>query len=75
MISMATPGTRPRLAKYCSLAGSWVHEPAKLQYFASLGLCPAVAIEIMGRAPFNRPMRLRVGIGHRLSSDCGLWVT
>jgi DtxR family Mn-dependent transcriptional regulator len=54
------------------------HEPAKLQYFASLGLVPGVAIEIMGRAPFNGPMRLRVGreevvIGYELMRS--LWVT
>ena len=54
------------------------HDPAKLQYFASLGLVPGVAIEIMGRAPFNGPMRLRVGreevvIGYELMRS--LWVT
>lgn len=54
------------------------HEPAKLQYFASLGLVPGVAVEIMGRAPFNGPMRLRVGreevvIGYELMRS--LWVT
>ena len=36
-------------------------EPEKLQYFASLGLTPAAEFEIVGRAPFNGPMRLRVG--------------
>ena len=54
------------------------HDPAKLQYFASLGLVPGVAIEIMGRAPFNGPMRLRAGreevvIGYELMKS--LWVT
>lgn len=54
------------------------HEPEKLQYFASLGLMPGTAIEIMGRAPFNGPMRLRVGreevvIGFELMKS--LWVT
>lgn len=36
------------------------HEPEKLQYFASLGLIPGTKLEIVGRAPFNGPMRLRV---------------
>jgi DtxR family Mn-dependent transcriptional regulator len=36
------------------------HEPDKLQYFASLGLVPGTVFEIVGRAPFNGPMRLRV---------------
>ncbi|MCA9949670.1 MAG: metal-dependent transcriptional regulator [Anaerolineales bacterium] len=37
------------------------HEPDKLQYIGSLGLVPQAAFEIVGRAPFNGPMRLRVG--------------
>ena len=54
------------------------HEPEKLRYFASLGLVPGVGVEIMGRAPFNGPMRLRVGredvvIGYELMKS--LWVT
>jgi DtxR family Mn-dependent transcriptional regulator len=35
-------------------------EPERLVYFSSLGLTPGVAFEIVGRAPFNGPMRLRV---------------
>ncbi len=54
------------------------HEPEKLRYFASLGLMPGTAIEIVGRAPFNGPMRLRAGreevvIGYELMRS--LWVT
>jgi DtxR family transcriptional regulator, Mn-dependent transcriptional regulator len=54
------------------------HEPEKLQYFASLGLLPQAPLEILGRAPFNGPMRLRVGreevvIGYELMKS--LWVT
>ncbi|HOU39752.1 MAG TPA: metal-dependent transcriptional regulator [Promineifilum sp.] len=54
------------------------HEPEKLRYFASLGLTPGTAIEIVGRAPFNGPMRLRAGreevvIGYELMRS--LWVT
>lgn len=54
------------------------HEPEKLQYFASLGLVPGAPLEILGRAPFNGPMRLRVGrdevvIGYELMKS--LWVT
>ena len=37
------------------------HEPEKLKYFASLGVVPNVEFEITGRAPFNGPMRLRLG--------------
>lgn len=54
------------------------HEPEKLQYLATLNLTPGQPIEIMGRAPFNGPMRLRVGreevvIGYELMQS--LWVS
>ncbi|MBK8989309.1 MAG: metal-dependent transcriptional regulator [Chloroflexi bacterium] len=54
------------------------HEPERLQYFASLNLVPGVEVEIIGRAPFNGPMRLRVGredvvLGLELTKS--LWVT
>jgi DtxR family Mn-dependent transcriptional regulator len=54
------------------------HDPEKLRYFASLGLVPGRPVEIIGRAPFNGPMRLRVGrdeavIGVELMKS--LWVT
>jgi DtxR family Mn-dependent transcriptional regulator len=54
------------------------HEPEKLQYLGSLGLVPGVAFEILGRAPFNGPMRLRldreeVVVGYELMKS--LWVT
>lgn len=53
-------------------------EPERLQYFASLGLMPETQFEIIGRAPFNGPMRLRVGkneivLGVELVK--ALWVT
>lgn len=37
------------------------NEPERLQYFASLGLVPGAKFEIVGRAPFNGPLRLRLG--------------
>lgn len=36
------------------------NEPEKLRYFATLKLVPGTKFEIIGRAPFNGPMRLRV---------------
>ncbi|MCA9977155.1 MAG: metal-dependent transcriptional regulator [Anaerolineales bacterium] len=36
------------------------NEPEKLRYFASLQLVPGTKFEIVGRAPFNGPMRLRI---------------
>lgn len=54
------------------------HEPEKLQYFASLMLIPGQQLEIVGRAPFNGPMRLRLGreevvLGAELTKS--LWVS
>jgi DtxR family Mn-dependent transcriptional regulator len=54
------------------------NEPERLKYFAELGLVPGAAFEIVGRAPFNGPMRLRVGrddvvLGVELTKS--LWVT
>lgn len=55
------------------------HEPEKLQYFSQLGLVPGADFEILARAPFNGPMRLRVGrddnivLGIELTKS--LWVS
>jgi DtxR family Mn-dependent transcriptional regulator len=54
------------------------HEPERLRYFGELGLVPGAQFEIMGRAPFNGPMRLRLGreevvVGANLMQS--LWVT
>lgn len=53
------------------------HEAEKLQYFASQKLIPGQPFEVVGRAPFNGPMRLRldreeVVIGAELAK--ALWV-
>ena len=53
------------------------HDPERLKYFASLGLVPGALFEIVGRAPFNGPMRLRIGrddvvLGVELTKS--LWV-
>ena len=47
-------------------------------FLASLGLVPEASFEIIGRAPFNGPMRLRVNkedvvLGMELTKS--LWVT
>lgn len=53
------------------------HEPEKLRYLASLGLVPEASFEVVGRAPFNGPMRLRINkdevvLGMELTKS--LWV-
>ena len=54
------------------------HEPERLKYFSSLGLVPGKSFEVVGRAPFNGPVRLRLGreevvVGLELTKS--LWVT
>ena len=54
------------------------HDPERLKYFSTLGLVPGATFEIVGRAPFNGPMRLRLGrddvvLGLELTKS--LWVT
>jgi len=54
------------------------HDPEMLRYFTSLGIMPEVPFEILGRAPFNGPMRLQINkeevvLGATLGQ--ALWVT
>ena len=54
------------------------NEPEKLKYFGTLGLVPGQPFEIVGRAPFNGPVRLLVGteevvLGTGLTES--LWVS
>jgi DtxR family Mn-dependent transcriptional regulator len=54
------------------------HDPERLRYFHSLELVPGRTFTIVGRAPFNGPMRLRVGrdevvLGVELTKQ--IWVT
>lgn len=54
------------------------HDPEKLQYFASLNVVPQQPFEILGRAPFNGPMRLKIDrdevvLGAELTKS--LWVS
>ena len=53
-------------------------ESERLAYFSTLGVTPGVQFEVVGRAPFNGPMRLRIGredvvLGVELVK--ALWVT
>lgn len=53
-------------------------EPEKLQYLAEIGLVPGTPFELVNRAPFNGPLRLKVGrdeqvIGTELAA--ALWVS
>jgi DtxR family transcriptional regulator, Mn-dependent transcriptional regulator len=72
-----TEGSRARLADLPAGAAATVarvadQEPAKLRYLAELGLVPGASVAVLGRAPFDGPLRLRVGeaeqtVGHDLA--------
>jgi len=55
-----------------------IREPKKLQYLAEIGLVPGTPFELINRAPFNGPLRLKIEdryeqvIGHELAA--ALWV-
>ena len=49
------------------------HDPEVLKYLFTLDLVPGQAVNLVNRAPFNGPLRLRIGsheqvIGHELAS-------
>lgn len=53
------------------------HDPEKLRYLAELGIVPGVEFHLKSRAPFNGPLRIRVGrhehiLGHELAQT--VWV-
>jgi DtxR family Mn-dependent transcriptional regulator len=52
-------------------------EPEKLRYLADIGLVPGTPFELVNRAPFNGPLRLKLGrseqvIGAELAA--AIWV-
>ncbi len=49
------------LGKTYTLSRVRVHDPDKLQYLGELGLFPGVKFSLMSFAPFNGPVRIRMG--------------
>lgn len=70
-LNVVPPGTSGKISRVKT------HEPDKLRYLADIGLVPGASFELINRAPFNGPFRLKVGrneqiIGTELAS--ALWV-
>jgi DtxR family Mn-dependent transcriptional regulator len=69
------PTSQTRLSDVASGAAVVVarvgdQEPAKLRYLAELGLAPGAAVTVLGKGPFDGPLRLRVGGGeHTIGHD------
>lgn len=71
-LTVVAPGARGEISRVKT------HDPAKLKYLAEIGLVPGAAFELVNRAPFNGPLRLRIDqheqvIGVELAA--ALWVT
>ncbi len=70
-LTVVPPGTKGKISRVKT------HEPKKLQYLAEIGLVPGAPFELVNRAPFNGPLRLKIGqneqvIGTELAA--ALWV-
>ncbi|MEM7032639.1 MAG: metal-dependent transcriptional regulator [Chloroflexota bacterium] len=54
-----------------------IREPEKLSYLAQIGLVPKTKFQLISRAPFNGPLRVKIGRNEQvLSVDLaeGIWV-
>lgn len=73
-LTVVPPGAKGQISRVKT------REPEKLKYLAEIGLVPGVSFELLNRAPFNGPLRLKLNstgreqvIGVELAA--GLWVT
>jgi len=70
-LTVMPPGTTGEISRVKT------HEPEKLKYLAEIGLIPGADFELVNRAPFNGPLRLKIGpyeqvIGMELAA--AVWV-
>jgi DtxR family Mn-dependent transcriptional regulator len=70
-LTVLPPGVKGQLSRIKT------YEPDKLEYLAEIGLVPGVSFQLVNRAPFNGPLRLKIGrheqvIGTELAA--ALWV-
>jgi len=71
-LTVVAPGNKGKITRVKT------HEPKKLQYLAEIGIIPNAPFELVNRAPFNGPLRLKLGqheqvIGAELAA--ALWVS
>ena len=70
-LTVVPPGSKGKITRVKT------REPEKLKYLAEIGLVPGTGFELLNRAPFNGPLRLKIGrnepiIGAELAA--ALWV-
>ncbi len=71
-LTVTPPGSKGKISRVKT------HDPDKLRYLAEIGLTPDAPFELINRAPFNGPFRLKIGrheqvIGTELAAT--LWVS
>lgn len=70
-LTVIAPGKKGKISRVKT------REPEKLQYLAEIGLVPGANFELVNRAPFNGPLRLRLGRDEKvigLELAAALWV-
>jgi DtxR family Mn-dependent transcriptional regulator len=70
-LNVVPPGAKGHISRVKT------HDPDKLKYLGEIGILPEVSFELINRAPFNGPIRLKIGkdeqvIGSELAT--ALWV-
>jgi DtxR family Mn-dependent transcriptional regulator len=70
-LTVLSPGAQGKISRIKT------HEPGKLKYLAEIGLIPGTSFQLINRAPFNGPLRLKIShheqvIGTELAA--ALWV-
>ncbi len=73
-LTVVPPGAKGQISRVKT------REPDKLKYLAEIGLVPGTSFELVNRAPFNGPLRLRIQSNGReqvigVELAAGLWVT
>ncbi len=71
-LTVVPPGTKGQISRVKT------HSADKLKYLGEIGLVPEAPFELINRAPFNGPLRLKIGrdeqvIGSELAA--AIWVT
>ena len=59
-LTVTPPGAQGKISRVKT------HEPDKLKYLADIGLVPGTPFELVSRAPFNGPLRLKIGRGEQI---------
>jgi DtxR family Mn-dependent transcriptional regulator len=73
-LTVVPPGAKGQISRVKT------REPEKLKYLAEIGLVPGTPFELVNRAPFNGPLRLKISTSGReqvigVELAAGLWVT